>query len=78
MGWQAAVLTFFFAPFLGLAHAGWKLLKLLKKWMSGGQLSSADREIPYGPYLSMAAATLFFLWHGSGGDGRGSFRTRFM
>jgi leader peptidase (prepilin peptidase) / N-methyltransferase len=62
MGWQAAVLTFFLAPFLGLAHACWKLLKLVKKWMSGGQLSSADRELPYGPYLSMAAAILFFLW----------------
>ncbi len=62
MGWQAAVLTFFLAPFLGLAHACWKLLKLLKKWMSGGQLSSADRELPYGPYLSMAAASLLFLW----------------
>jgi len=62
MGWQAVVLTFFLAPFLGLAHAGWKLLQLFKKWMRGGQLSSADRELPYGPYLSMAAATLFFLW----------------
>jgi leader peptidase (prepilin peptidase) / N-methyltransferase len=62
LGWQAAVLTFFWAPFLGLAHAAWKLLKYLKKRISGGQLSSADREIPYGPYLSMAAASLFFLW----------------
>ncbi len=62
LGWQAAVLTFFLAPFLGLAHAAWKLLKYLKKRISGGQLSGADREIPYGPYLSMAAATLFFLW----------------
>ena len=26
MGWQAAVLTFFLAPFLGLAHAAWKLI----------------------------------------------------
>jgi leader peptidase (prepilin peptidase) / N-methyltransferase len=62
LGWQAAVLTFFFAPFMGLAHAAWKLLKYLKKRISGEQLSGADREIPYGPYLSMAAATLFFLW----------------
>ena len=62
LGWQAAVLTFFLAPFLGLAHAAWKLLKYLKKRISGGKLSGADREIPYGPYLSMAAATLFFLW----------------
>ena len=47
-------------PFLGLGHAAWKLVRYLKKWLSGGQLSSADREIPYGPYLSMAAATLLF------------------
>ena len=53
---------FFLGPFLGLAHAAWKLLKYVKKRISGGQLSGADREIPYGPYLSMAAATLFFLW----------------
>lgn len=62
LGWKAAVLTFFLAPFPGLAHAAWKLLKYLKKRLSGAQLSSADREIPLGPYLSMTAAALFFLW----------------
>jgi leader peptidase (prepilin peptidase)/N-methyltransferase len=62
LGWQAAVLTFFIGPFLGLGHAAWKLLKYLKKRLSGDQLSGADREIPYGPYLSMAAALLFFSW----------------
>jgi leader peptidase (prepilin peptidase)/N-methyltransferase len=62
MGWQAAVLTFFVGPILGLVHAVLKLLKLLQKWLRGGQLSSADRELPLGPYLSMAAATLFFSW----------------
>ena len=62
LGWQAAVLTFFLAPFFGLAHAAWKLLAYLRKRLGGGQLSSSDREIPYGPYLSMAAAALFFAW----------------
>jgi leader peptidase (prepilin peptidase)/N-methyltransferase len=62
LGWQAAVLTFFLAPFFGLAHAAWKLLIYLKKRLGGGQLSSSDREIPYGPYLSMAAAALLFAW----------------
>jgi leader peptidase (prepilin peptidase)/N-methyltransferase len=62
MGWQAAVLTFFLAPFFGLGHASWRLVRFLKKWIRGGQLSTADRELPYGPYLSMAAAALFFLW----------------
>jgi leader peptidase (prepilin peptidase) / N-methyltransferase len=63
MGWQAAVLTFFLGPFFGLAHALWKLVRLLKKkWFDRGQLSIADHEMPFGPYLSMAAATLLFLW----------------
>ena len=62
LGWQAAVLTFFLGAFLGLGHALWKLLRYLKKRLTGGQLSSSDRELPYGPYLSMAAALLYFAW----------------
>lgn len=62
LGWQAAVLTFFLAPFFGIAHALWKVVKYLIKWIGGGQLSSADREIPFGPYLSMAAITLVLSW----------------
>jgi leader peptidase (prepilin peptidase)/N-methyltransferase len=63
MGWRAAILTFFLAPFFGLAHASWKILRNLhKKWFHRGQLSSADHEMPFGPYLSMAAATLLLLW----------------
>jgi leader peptidase (prepilin peptidase)/N-methyltransferase len=63
LGWQAAVLTFFLGAFLGLGHALWKLVRFVKKWLIGGQLSSSDRELPYGPYLSMAAALLFFAWY---------------
>jgi leader peptidase (prepilin peptidase) / N-methyltransferase len=62
LGWQAAVLTFFFAPFFGLAHAAWKMMRYLRKRLGGEQLSGSDREIPYGPYLSMAAAALCFAW----------------
>jgi len=62
LGWQAAVLTFFLAPFFGLAHALGKLIKYLLKRLRGAQLSSADREIPFGPYLSMAAVTLVLSW----------------
>jgi leader peptidase (prepilin peptidase)/N-methyltransferase len=62
LGWQAAVLTFFLAPFFGLAHAAWTMAAYWKKRLSGEQLSSADREIPFGPYLSMAAASLLLLW----------------
>jgi leader peptidase (prepilin peptidase) / N-methyltransferase len=62
LGWQAAVLTFFLAPFFGIAHALWKLTKYVGKRLSGGQLSTADREIPFGPYLSMAAVALVLAW----------------
>jgi leader peptidase (prepilin peptidase)/N-methyltransferase len=62
LGWQAAVLSFFLFPFFGLAHAAWKLMKYLGKRMAGVQSSSADREIPAGPYISMAAAFLVYSW----------------
>jgi leader peptidase (prepilin peptidase) / N-methyltransferase len=63
LGWQAAVLTFFIAPFFGLAHALFKLTTYLQKRLRGAQLSSADREIPFGPYLSMAAVGLMLTWN---------------
>ncbi len=62
LGWQAAVLTFFIGPFFGIGHAGWRLLKNFRIWLVGGQLSRSDRELPFGPYLSMAAAALYFGW----------------
>jgi leader peptidase (prepilin peptidase)/N-methyltransferase len=62
LGWRATVLTFFLASFYGLAHAVWKLLRYFRKRSGGGQSSSADHEMPFGPYLSMAAATLVFVW----------------
>jgi leader peptidase (prepilin peptidase)/N-methyltransferase len=62
LGWQAAILTFFLGAFLGLGHAVWKMVRYLRKWLTGAQLSSSDREIPLGPYLSMAAILLFFAW----------------
>ena len=62
LGWQAAILTFFTAPFLGLAHALWKLVLYVGKRLSGKQLSSDDREIPFGPYLSMAAVGMILSW----------------
>jgi len=62
LGWQASVLTFFLGAFVGLGHALWKLFRYLEKWLTGGQLSNSDRELPYGPYLSTAAALLYFSW----------------
>jgi leader peptidase (prepilin peptidase)/N-methyltransferase len=62
LGWQAAVLTFFAGAFFGLAHAFWKLTGTLRKWIAGTKLSSADRELPFGPYLSMGAVSLALSW----------------
>lgn len=62
LGWQAALLTFFLAPFFGLAHALWKLVGYVKKRLTGREASSADRELPFGPYLSMAAVFLVVTW----------------
>jgi leader peptidase (prepilin peptidase)/N-methyltransferase len=62
LGWQAAVLTFFLAPFFGIAHATWKLVRLVAKWLRGGKLTTKDRELAFGPYLSMAAVALVLSW----------------
>ena len=62
LGWEASVLTFFLAPFFGLSHALAKLFVYLGKRLSGKGGTSADREIPFGPYLSMAALVLLFSW----------------
>ena len=78
LGWQGAALTFFLAPFFGIAHAIWKMARYLLKWLSGGKSSSADREIPFGPYLSMAAVALVlswpWLWAGWGANFFGQLR----
>jgi leader peptidase (prepilin peptidase)/N-methyltransferase len=62
LGWQAAIMTFFLAPFFGLAHALAKLVRLLVKWMTRRKISGSDREVPFGPYLSLAAVTLLLSW----------------
>ncbi|MEW6100696.1 MAG: prepilin peptidase [Candidatus Omnitrophota bacterium] len=49
LGWQRALLTFFIAPFLGIAFG---LINLISK---------KDHTIPYGPFLSVAAL-LSLLW----------------
>lgn len=62
LGWQAAVLTFFLAAFVGLVPALVKILLNLLKYLSGGRISAADREIPFGPCLSVAAIVLLYSW----------------
>jgi leader peptidase (prepilin peptidase) / N-methyltransferase len=48
MGWQMAILTFFLAPFLGIAIG---VINLATK---------KDHTIPYGPFLSIAALVSLF------------------
>ncbi len=62
LGWKAAILTFFLAPFFGLSHAVWKLVRLILRRLQGGQNSLADHEMPFGPYLSMAALFILLSW----------------
>jgi prepilin signal peptidase PulO-like enzyme (type II secretory pathway) len=50
LGWQAAVLVFFMAPFMGLAVN-------VFHWLFRG-----TRQIPYGPYLSAAALLVLASW----------------
>jgi leader peptidase (prepilin peptidase) / N-methyltransferase len=62
LGWQAVVLDLVLAAFLGLVPALIKIILNLLKRLAGGQLSSADREIPFGPFLSLAAIVLVLTW----------------
>ncbi len=62
LGWQAAVLAFFGSSFFGIAHALGKMAAYVGKRLRGEQSSSADREMPFGPYLSMAAVALVLSW----------------
>ncbi len=62
LGWQAAVLTFFLAPFFGLAQALWQGIPLLVKRLFRLKTRGLEHEMPFGPYLSMAAVTLLLGW----------------
>jgi leader peptidase (prepilin peptidase)/N-methyltransferase len=71
MGAGAAVITFFLAPFFGILLAIYMLL------------FSKHREIPYGPYLSLAAATVMVAYcpiaeHFFGPDVQYAFQTIMM
>lgn len=50
LGWQAAVLVFFLATFIGLAHG------------LAGLLLKRDHELPYGPSLCLAAVIVVLAW----------------
>jgi prepilin signal peptidase PulO-like enzyme (type II secretory pathway) len=59
VGWQASVLTFFLAAFIGLAHG---LVQLVRH---------RENELPYGPSLCLACAAVVVgwrpLWQWAGG-----------
>lgn len=50
VGWQASVLTFFLAAFIGLAHG---LVQLVRH---------RENELPYGPSLCLACAAVVVFW----------------
>jgi leader peptidase (prepilin peptidase)/N-methyltransferase len=62
LGWQVAVLTPFLAAFVGLVPALWKLANYLAKRLSGRKYTASDREMPFGPYLAIAALILMMAW----------------
>ena len=62
LGWQVAVVTPFLAAFVGLVPALWKFTIYLAKRISGRKYTASDREMPYGPYLSVAALILMMAW----------------
>jgi leader peptidase (prepilin peptidase) / N-methyltransferase len=62
MGWRAAVLSFFLSAFFGLIPALVKFIPYLIKRVTGREWNPSDREIPLGPFLSMAAVTLLLAW----------------
>ena len=62
LGWQAAVLTFFLGPFFGLPVSMIKLVVKYGKLWAGHPISAADNELPFGPYLGMAAILLMLGW----------------
>jgi leader peptidase (prepilin peptidase)/N-methyltransferase len=49
LGWEAAVLVFFAAPFLGLVYGVWHLAR------------KRGSEVPYGPFLGMAAGVVMLV-----------------
>ncbi len=62
LGWQSILPILFCASFLGLGHSLYKLLIIIQKRLLGRKSSAGDHEIPFGPYLSMAALLLMLGW----------------
>ena len=62
LGWQVAVVVPFLAAFVGLGPALMKLTFYLAKRLNGRKSQASDREMPFGPYLSISALILMMAW----------------
>ncbi len=62
LGWQVALVTPFLASFVGLVPAISKLVVSLGKRLAGRKYLASDHEMPFGPYLSVAALILMMAW----------------
>ena len=62
LGWQVLPPTLFLGSILGLIQGAYKLAAWMKKLVLRQKSRSSDRELPFGPYLSMAAVILMLAW----------------
>lgn len=62
LGWQVLPPTLFLGSILGLIQGVYKLARWMQKLMLRQKSRSSDRELPFGPYLSMAALILMLAW----------------
>ena len=63
LGWQAAVVTFFLAPFVGLVARALEADRLRRQAARRPEIHRArTAKSPSGPYLSMAALILLLSW----------------
>lgn len=62
LGWQVLPTTLFLGSILGLIQGVFKLATWIRKRLLGQKSRPSDRELPFGPYLSMAALILMLAW----------------
>jgi leader peptidase (prepilin peptidase)/N-methyltransferase len=63
LGWQATVVVFFVAPVCAIVVVSVRwFIGALRALLVGNPRGSGQREIPYGPYLSVAALWVLLSW----------------